>query len=279
MPNSRMIVLTALAAATFTGGLFAQERAGQVLWSMGKVERVGPDGAATPLAKGEGVFEGDVIRSAAGSHAQILMRDEALIAVRPESSLRLETYAYQGREDGTERAVVELIKGGMRSITGAVGRTNKDSYQLRTRMILIGIRGTDHETFASDAGTYNRVTVGGTYLQGPDGRLDLAPGEVGFASLTPGMAPLRLDRTPEVMHLSMTANGNTGPQLRQASPSDGRRLEKGLPHARLPESMPVLPAQALGENTGKGWGKGGRCEGSCGDPLKSQGRGNGKGRP
>lgn len=274
----RKLILTA-AAALCTGSLssspLAQEPVGRVLWVMGQVERVSPQGAAAPLAKGEGVFEGDVIRAAAGSHAQLVMGDEALLAVRPESSVRLETYAYQGREDGTERAVIELIKGGMRSVTGAVGRANKENYLIRTKMHLIGIRGTDHETFSTEAGTFNRVTSGGTYLQGADGRIDLSPGQVGFASLLPGVLPSRLERTPDFMHMAALANGNTGPRMRQESLGDSRRLEKGLPQAKLPEGMPVLPAQALGENA-----KRGGLEKLKDNKLPgNSGRGNGRGRP
>jgi hypothetical protein len=45
----------------------SQDPAGHALWVFGQVERVAADGSARPLAKGDAVFEGDVIRSAAGS--------------------------------------------------------------------------------------------------------------------------------------------------------------------------------------------------------------------
>src|SRR5688572_26539174 len=112
----------------------AQAPAGHILWVFGQVERIGGDGAAKPLAKGDPVFEGDLIRSAAGSHAQLVMSDEALVALRAESSLKLTKYRYQGREDGTERAIIELLKGGLRSLTGAIGRSNKEHYQLKNEM-------------------------------------------------------------------------------------------------------------------------------------------------
>ena len=87
------------------------------------------------------------------------MSDDALVAVRAESSVKLTKYSYHGVEDGTERAVIDLLKGGLRSVTGAIGRTNKESYQLRNDMHVIGIRGTDHETYANEAGTFSRVTM------------------------------------------------------------------------------------------------------------------------
>lgn len=257
--------------STVPGLAAAQEPVGHILWLFGQVERIGADGAAKPLAKGDPVFEGDVIRTAAASHAQLLMSDEALLAVRAESSVKLAKYRYQGREDGTERAIIELLKGGLRSVTGTIGRSNKDSYQLKNEMHVIGIRGTDHETFATERGTFNRVTLGGTYLEGSGGRVELAPGEVGFASMHAGAEPQRLERTPEFMHLAALSGGNTGPQVRARVASDAARLRNGAGSATHSPSAaaasPVLPAQALGEHGG--WFRGGRCEGPCADYLKA----------
>jgi hypothetical protein len=278
--------------------------AGHALWVFGQVERVGADGVAKPLAKGDAVFEGDVIRSAAGSHAQFVMTDEALVAVRAETSVKFTKYMYAGREDGTERAVIELLKGGLRSVTGAIGRHNKENYQLKNEMHVIGIRGTDHETFTTDSGTFSRVTVGGTWLQGSGGRIDVAPGQVAFASREAGAAPLRLERTPEFMHLAALSRvvDSGGPGLRAASASDQRRLEKsssaassgaapsvvsGATPSAASGAAPgvaaaVLPPQSLGETAlpkGVGLGKGGRCDGPCVDPLKNNGKSGPKLKP
>jgi hypothetical protein len=231
---------------------WSQEAAGHILWAFGQVERVGGDGVAKPLAKGDAVFEGDVIRSAAGSQAQLVMSDEALIAVRAESSVKLTKYSYRGAEDGTERAIIDLLKGGLRSVTGAIGHTNKESYQLRNDMHVIGIRGTDHETYVNEAGIFSRVTMGGTYIQGPEGRVDVAPGEIAFASRRNDLAPLHLARTPEFMQVAALSRANSGPQLRGPSASDERRLKKGLEASSAgmgtAATNTVLPTQALMES-------------------------------
>jgi FecR protein len=267
---SRLKVSALLISAFFAASAAAQsqEPAGRILWSFGQVERLGPDGVASALAKGDPVFEGDVIRSGAGSHAQLVMSDEALIAVRAGSSVKLTQYRYAGREDGSERAVIELLKGGLRSVTGAIGRSNKDSYQLKNDTHVIGIRGTDHETFATEEGTYNRVTMGGTYLEGGAGRVELSPGDTGFAA--PGAAPRRLDRTPEFLHLAALSSGNTGPKPRGLSSEDERRLHRRpvMPAVAESAATAVLPAQALGE--GRAWGRGGRCEGAVRRPRQQE---------
>lgn len=295
------------------GPSFAQsqsrEPAGHILWAFGQVERIGSDGAVRPLAKGHPVYEGDVVRTAPGSSAQLIMSDEALIALRAESSVKLDRYRYRGAEDGTEAALLQLLKGGLRSITGAIGRTNKDSYQLKNDGHVIGIRGTDHETYATESGTFNRVTLGGTYLQSSGGRVDLAPGEVGFVSLLPGSAPSRLERTPEFMQLAALGSGRVEAQPRARAASDESRLETNaiaLPSpAAAPVSpgaapmgpgavpmgraaaapmgtaaqmgapataLPTLPSRAAAQPGGgpQGFGSSGRCNGPCADALKGK---------
>jgi hypothetical protein len=252
LKTAALVVLSICAAPA----LAQQEPAGRILWAYGEVERLAPDGVATALAKGDPVFEGDVIRSGAGSHAHLLMKDEALMAVRAGSSVRLAQYRYAGREDGSEHAVIELIKGGLRSITGAIGRSNKDNYQLKNEMHVIGIRGTDHETFATDEGTYNRVTLGGTYLKSDAGRLELSPGETGFVAMRIGAAPSRLQHTPEFMHVAAVSSGNTGLRPRGFGAEDQRRLQRTLPSAQAPSaSAPAtlpLPGFEPGEHRGRG---------------------------
>jgi hypothetical protein len=257
------------------GTALSQQRpAGHALWVFGQVERVGTDQAARTLAKGDPVFEGDLIRSGPGSQAHLVMSDEALIAIRAQSTLKLDRYSYG--EGATERAIIDLLKGGLRSVTGAIGRNNKENYKLRNDTHVIGIRGTDHEAFVTADGTFNRVSAGGTYLESPAGRIDLAPGEIGFASRVPEAAPMRLERTPEFMQVAALGNGHAaslrGPLPRGPDASDERRLQQSAPgagQARAAAAAPVLPSRALGENsTRRGFGAGGRCEGLCADALK-----------
>jgi len=264
---SKLAISALLVSALFVTPAAAQsgKPAGRILWSFGQVERLGEDGIAEPLAKGDPVFEGDVIRSAAGSHAQLLMSDEALIAVRAGSRVKLTQYRYAGQEDGSERAVIELLKGGLRSVSGAIGRSNKENYELRNETHVIGIRGTDHETFATAEGTYNRVTLGGTVLKSDAGRVELAPGETGFVAMRLSAAPSRLERTPEFMHVAALSSGHSGPKLRGFDGEDARRLQKSAPSAHAstagaqigvsapPAAVPVpLPGFDRGEHRGRG---------------------------
>jgi ferric-dicitrate binding protein FerR (iron transport regulator) len=234
----------ALALALCAGGVQAQETAGRVIFALGDAQRIAPEGGAAALSRGDAVLEGDLIRTGAGSHLQVLMSDGGRIALRPGSELRVKSYR-------DELALVELMRGAFRSITGAIGRRDRERYRIESSRVVLGIRGTDHETLlrtaGEGAGTYNRVSAGGTYLQTPEGRVDLDPGEAGFAPLAPGKAPVRLERTPTFMLAKPVPAGEaSGPALRDAAAFDERRLER----ATEPGVRARGAGRALGHRTG-----------------------------
>jgi hypothetical protein len=69
------------------------------------------------------------------------MADGAFISVQPNSEYVLDNYRYSGQPDGTEQAVYRLAKGGVRAVTGLIGRTNTEAYKVNTAVATIGIRG------------------------------------------------------------------------------------------------------------------------------------------
>lgn len=147
--------------------------AGQFQFVTGDVSIVGTDGAKRQAIKGGEINEQESIISGKTGSAQLRMIDSGIIAVRPETTLRIDEYKFTGKEDGKERGFFSLLKGGFRSITGLIGKMNKDNYSIRTPAATIGIRGTDHETIHLAAalpnlpeGTYNKVNTGGTVING-----------------------------------------------------------------------------------------------------------------
>jgi hypothetical protein len=85
------------------------------------------------------------------------MVDGGLLAIRPDTQMKFDEYKFSGKEDGSERGVMSLLRGGFRTITGAIGRINKNNYRVNTPTATVGIRGTDHEILYVPAGTVPRV--------------------------------------------------------------------------------------------------------------------------
>lgn len=115
--------------------------AGKVLMSLGDV-KVSRGGKVTPLKKGDAVQAGDVILTGPTSNAQVRMSDGAVIAIRAQTEFKINEYSFNGKADGTEKASLSLVKGGVRAVTGVIGRENKDNLKVDAVVATIGIRGT-----------------------------------------------------------------------------------------------------------------------------------------
>lgn len=100
-------------------------------------------GQSRNLTKGATVDSGDTIYTNSG-RVQLRFTDRAYVSLQPQSEFVIKDYQFNGKADGTERGFFSLLKGGLRTITGLVGRTNKKNYQVETTVATIGIRGTEY---------------------------------------------------------------------------------------------------------------------------------------
>jgi hypothetical protein len=122
---------------------------GHVVMSIGRTEAVNR-GDTRRLARHSKIYTGDTLKTLSHTHAQIRFKDGALLSLRPNTEFLITKYHYNEAEDGSERGIFELIKGGFRTITGAIGRRNKQNYQVKTSVATIGIRGTHYALMLCD---------------------------------------------------------------------------------------------------------------------------------
>ncbi len=266
------------ALCLLTAALPVLADAGAVQFVSGEVRILHPDGRETVAIKGTRIREGDTVITGGDGHAQLAMADEALLSLRPDTSLRFDAYRYGGREDGSEKGILGLIKGGFRTLTGLIGRSNRQNYQVRTPTATIGIRGTDHEPFyippagwsgapGVDPGTYDRVISGATFLETEGGRLDLEANQVGFVPPDSRALPARLERMPDFMRAGPAMRGPGGDRRgsgegpgrgdRRAAPppSSGGQTPPRPPEGQTPPrspdgQMPISPPGGLPPRSG-----------------------------
>ena len=243
-------IIRFLAAALLAVSLPAFGDAGAFQFVSGEVKIVRPDGREIVAVKGSRILEGDTVITGANGNAQLLMADEALISLRPDSSLRFDAYRYSGKADGDEKGVLGLLKGGFRALTGLIGRVNRSNYLVRTPTATIGIRGTDHEPFfippagwsgapGAEPGTYNKVNSGSTFIQTEGGSIELGANQVGFAPPNPQAQPTRLDRVPDFMRPTPMLRGQG--ERRGAGDGPGRGERRGPPPPGGGQTPPPPP--------------------------------------
>ena len=231
---------------------------GRVLLAVGEVfaER---GGATRPLSAGAAVENRDTIRVGAASNAQIRFSDESVVALRPDTTFRIEEFNYAGRQDGAERAIFNLIAGGMRTVTGLVGRINQKNYEVRTPTSTIGIRGTNYNLVQCDAtcmnpdgsraapGTYGGVYDGSINVGNQAGERSFGNDEFFFVA-GPNAQPQSLIAPPSFLGDRLAGMQRTTQQAASGGSSGGSSTSSdattssGLSADGRAQSTPAPPA-------------------------------------
>lgn len=248
----------ALAATTILsiapGGALAQSAASFIV-AIGDVQVVDAAGRARAGEQGGPLAPGDRVVTGTNGLAQIRFSDGAMLSVRANSDMKIEAHSFRGERDTLATTVLQLLRGGLRAITGAVARQNRSGYRVVTPTATIGVRGTDFEAFyvptatpgglapPGEPGTYLRVTRGVAFLLTPQGSLDVQPQQVGFVPLAT-LAPRLLPQTPQFMLApprpapgpapgpapksqppQRSQGGGDGPTVRQVQPVNPQQID------------------------------------------------------
>lgn len=113
---------------------------GRVLVAVGDTSAV-RGGQPINLSAGSAVEVGDTLQVGEKSNLQVRFVDEAIVALRANSAFKIDDYKF-AQEPESDSSIFSLIKGGMRTITGAIGKLSRKNYAVKTETSTIGIRGT-----------------------------------------------------------------------------------------------------------------------------------------
>ena len=142
-PNlSRKGLLTALVSCLLSGQAVA-DVAGRVNFITGKVQAVAADGTRRNLVKGELVNSGERLETNSG-RVQIRFTDGSFISLQPNTVFGLDSYAFNKATPNEGSLLFNFIKGSMRTVSGAIGKVNRNNYAVKTPVATIGIRGTSY---------------------------------------------------------------------------------------------------------------------------------------
>ena len=246
-------ILLAVCLSTFGQAAYAGI-AGHAQFVNGSVQITNAAGQTRTLQKGNAVNESDILTTAKGASAQIKMLDGGLVAVRPDSRLKFDSFVYSGEIDGNERSFFSLLKGGFRAVTGLIGHKNKENYRISTAASTIGVRGTDHETFVVlpgselaatvPVGTYNKVNAGETVMTTSKGTINILPNQMGFAAAAdqmPQLQPVNLNLFTAVPAPALKGGAAVGTG-RESAVVDGAIQDQNMaPANAMPQSPTIKP--------------------------------------
>lgn len=242
----------------------AQNSAARVMSVSGLATATDPQGRERPLEKGVELFSGDKVVTTESALVQMRLHDGGYMSVRPGTAMVIDRFVHDEKDASKSSFLVSLLRGGFRSITGLIGRTNPDAYQIRSATATIGIRGTDHEPMLvldtpgmqslGAPGLYDKVNDGETFIRNKNGVQSLKAGEVGFAPQTPDTAPQVLMKIPEFYKHELKADarearkdnteGGKGDGSKRTATGAGMQLRPTLAARKDAATAPTSPTPA-----------------------------------
>ena len=133
-----LLVISLLLAANLSWGA----PAGQVEFAQGLASAQQSGQAPRFLSKGDVLQEGDVLNTGAKGFAIIAFADGGKITLRPNTTFAIDQF---NATAGQEAVVLRLLKGGLRAITGAIGKAKPEAVRINASTATIGIRGTSFD--------------------------------------------------------------------------------------------------------------------------------------
>ncbi len=211
--------------------------AGQITHLSGIMTTKKADGSTRLLSVKSEVQEGDVLSTEDDTYARVKFADGGEIVLRPNSQVKVENFQYNEAQPERDNMFVGLLKGGLRAVTGVIGRRNKEKVSYQTPTATIGIRGTHFGALFCSAGSCAGIPAPGGGSP-PNGlHVDVATGSI---VLTNGAGTVQFNAG----QFGFVAGPNALPQV-------------------IPEGVRVTMPGAIATNRGSGAGIGRNSAADC----------------
>jgi hypothetical protein len=235
--NLRATALVLACAAAYP--VAAQTAAGLAQYTSGQVTVSKGTGAATPLVKGDAIQSGDTITTGEKGSAQMRFSDGGFIALHGNSKFSVNGYV-DAKDGSKDQFLVSLLTGGMRAITGLIGKRNPNNYKVTTPTAVIGIRGSGFNVVHNANGTLSVTTeLDAIDVCNAGGCLGLNVGESALVRNALDK-PVRTNIPATVAATSVT---------RQPAEVGNEANKEGVPNLvinALPQQVAVVPTYAFG---------------------------------
>lgn len=100
------------------------------------------DGGVKVLARRSVLEDGDTLVAEKHTYARLRFADDGEITLKPGTTFRIAHFAYDPARPEGDSAAFELVRGGVRSVTGRLGKRNRDRFALKTPAASVGVHGT-----------------------------------------------------------------------------------------------------------------------------------------
>ncbi|WP_293933929.1 FecR domain-containing protein [Iodobacter sp.] len=116
--------------------------AARVVSLSGKASVKNKDSNLRMLVQGGAVYVGERVETATDGTLVLAFRDGGKVSLRSDTQMQIDRFEYKSEAASEGSFGVSLFKGGLRALTGLIGKARPEAVQYKTKSATIGIRGT-----------------------------------------------------------------------------------------------------------------------------------------
>ncbi|MFZ3072972.1 MAG: FecR domain-containing protein [Thermodesulfobacteriota bacterium] len=117
------------------------------------------EGKKIQVKKMEPLYAADTILTEVNSRAKILMKDDSIISLGQNASVKVKGYVYE-RKGNFRSAAFRIVSGNVRAIVGSFFRGKGSFFKIETHTAVVGVKGTDF-IVATKGKETEIITIGG----------------------------------------------------------------------------------------------------------------------
>lgn len=206
--------------------LFGADPIGRITAVEGLVTAIS-GGAERTLSRGAEIFVKETIRVAVNATAQIQFTDGGLVTLISGSEFRVNSYKFN-KVFQRDESSSELIKGGLRALSGTIAKKHPSRYEVKTPSATIGLRGTTLEAVITGSSVYVGVSDGRALVKNAVSSVMIGEGEKANFVHVPGLnQPMQLMvRRPTELERSLFTPPAGATSIEEA-PSEGDLMQPG----------------------------------------------------
>ena len=209
--------------------------------------------AGRALRKGDTVNQGETIKTGADSSMVLRFTDGQIAALTSNSTMAINNYVYNTAEPAKSNVLLSLLNGGMRAITGLIGKARPQAVAYRAGNATIGIRGTDVSIAAWGGNLVVNVELGLITLNVVgDKQITIQAGQAAFSTKDGKLITGDTKAVAKAIAEAMVANQGNQAVLRALSVMAGALVAVSPPGSNMASDMNAAVA-ATGLSKAIGW--------------------------
>jgi len=154
----------------------APETIGLVVWVTGSIKATMPGASERTLSRRSAVYQSDTLTTDSNSSGEIVFTDNSILSLRNNTTLEIAKYHFAKNTSAGNSETLNLIKGGFRTITGAITKEDPQSYKVNTPVATIGVAGTVYSAYFDShaADLFTKLDKGIVFISNSQGKITLS---------------------------------------------------------------------------------------------------------